>query len=68
MCGVHEQLVEELAAYVSEGSIGVELAERIAGSNAPIDRRRFIGAQAAEGRISEQEAVRLLAIEGPISR
>lgn len=55
----------ELTAYVSEGSIPVELAEQIATADAPEPRKREVAAHVAAGALKPDEAVRLLRIPAP---
>lgn len=50
----------ELTAYVSEGSLAVEVAERIARAGARETRKREVAAQLAEGALSVDDAIRLL--------
>lgn len=54
----------ELTAYVSEGSMTVEVAERIARSRAAEGRKRVVAAQVASGALSPEDAARLLEIPG----
>lgn len=53
----------ELIAYVSEGSMTVEIAEQIASSAAAEPRKREVAAHVAEGAMKAEDAVRLLQIK-----
>lgn len=52
----------ELTAYVSEGSMTVDVAEQIARSRAREPRKREVAAQVAGGALIPEDAIRLLQI------
>lgn len=58
----------ELTAYVSEGSMTVEVAEQIAGSAAPEPRKREVAAHIAGGAMTPDDALRLLQIPAAPAR
>ena len=53
----------ELAGYVAMGSLDARTAERIAATAAPGDRKREVAAYIAEGLLTPEEALQLLAID-----
>jgi hypothetical protein len=57
-----EVTLVELAAYVSENTMTIDTAEAIAQATCPEPRKRHIAALVAEGVLSPQDALRLLAI------
>ncbi len=57
-----EMTLQELAAYVGEGTMAIETAESIARASCPEARKRHIAALVAEGVLSPADALRLLAM------
>ena len=57
-----EATLQELAAYVGEGTMDIGTAEAVAAATCPEARKRHIAALVAEGVLKPADAVRLLAI------
>ena len=55
-----ERTWSELIAYVSEGTMSAETANRLAACPAPEPRKREVAAHVAEGAISVTDALTLL--------
>lgn len=55
-----ERTWSELIAYVSEGTMSAETANRLAACTAPESRKREVAAHVAEGAISVNDALTLL--------
>jgi hypothetical protein len=57
-----ELTLQELAAYLSEDSMDISTVESIAAAACPEPRKRHVAALVAEGVLTPEEALRLLAI------